>query len=69
MAMKTLILAVLITWVESQTYATPTNMSGFPAYSLSDYVNYRCQGNSTCSNIFPNVSALIWTPEGTSKIW
>ena len=39
-----------------------TNNSKYSTYNLTNYINWKCNGNQTCMNAYPTLSNLLWQP-------
>lgn len=69
MAVKVLIFAFFLCWVLCQTYPKPSNATGYVGYTVEDYKNYMCDGDTSCKSQYPGYSTLTWTPATNSKLW
>lgn len=60
-------LTMLLATAKAQT--APTSASVFPEYNLTDYQNWKCDGQENCLSLYPTYSGLTWAPLPDSAVW
>ncbi len=60
--MKFLIASLVLLAGLTFSQGSATSGSQYPTYNLSNYISWKCNGDTTCINSYPTLSNLQWQP-------